>query len=146
MAAQTREIELDVEIEEYEETGKNLFQKVAGLMRSSLMVGVGTADYAREKFVKGWEKAGEVTHGMAERGEKVTEERRGQIGDQVEKRQEQIKELGEKAGGSFEKYSEAVLTRVNMPTAEDIEDLSKQVGALSRKLDKVRKDQQEMAA
>ncbi len=141
-----REISLDIEIEEYQEAAKNLFQKVAGTMRTTLMVGIGAADVTRELLVNNWEAAGEKVNDLAERGEKVTEERRDQIGDEVEKRQDQIKDLGEKAGGSFDKYSEAVLTRVNIPTAEDVESLSKQISALSRKVDRVRKEQQEAVA
>jgi hypothetical protein len=35
---------------------------------------------------------------------------------------------------------------VNVPTSDDIHELSKQISALSRKVDKVRKEQQELAA
>ena len=137
------EVDLEVEIEEYEEAGESLFNKVAGTVRSTLMVGIGAADMTQEKVINAWKKSNELVADMAERGESVSDKRREQIGDQVEKRQGQIKDLSGKATESFDKYSEVVLTRVNMPTHDDVEGLSKQVSSLSRKVDKVRKEQQE---
>jgi polyhydroxyalkanoate synthesis regulator phasin len=146
MSGNNREVVLDVEVEEYEMPAEGLFKKATGLVRSALMVGLGAADLTQEKVVGLWEKSNKMVVELEERGEQMSEKRRGQIDEQVERRQSQIKDLSEKAGDSFEKYSEAVLTRVNMPTAEDIDSLSKQVSALSRKVDKVRKEQQEVAA
>ena len=140
------DVTLDVEIEEYEEAGENLFEKVAGTVRTTVMVGIGAADLTQEKIVKLWNGSIGFVGDLAERGESVSEERRDQVGEQVEKRQEQIKDISEKAGESFDKYSEAVLARVNIPSSEDIEGLSKQVSSLSRKVDKVRKEQQEVVA
>lgn len=140
------DVTLDVEIEEYEEAGENLFEKVAGTVRTTVMVGIGAADLTQEKIVKLWSGGIGFVGDLAERGESVSEERRDQVTDRVEKRQEQIKDLSEKAGESFDKYSEAVLTRANIPTSEDIEGLSKQVSSLSRKVDKVSKEQQKAVA
>ena len=140
------DVTLDVEIEEYEEAGENLFEKVAGTVRTTVMVGIGAADLTQEKIVKLWNGGLGFVGDLAERGESVSEERRDQVTDRVEKRQEQIKDLSEKAGESFDKYSEAVLTRANIPTSEDIEGLSKQVSSLSRKVDKVSKEQQKAVA
>lgn len=143
MANQERELQLDVEIEEIQERGKNLLQKVAGTVRTGLMVGIGSLDLAQEKVVKLWDNSNDMVKELAERGENASAKRREQITEEVDKRQEQVKDLEKKASESFDKYSEAVLTRVNIPTTEDIHDLSKQVSALSRKVDKVRKEQQE---
>lgn len=140
------DVTLDVEIEEYEESGKNLFEKVAGTVRTSVMVGIGAADLTQEKVLNLWGGTVEFVGDLAERGESVSEKRRDQVGEQVEKRQEQMKDISEKASGSFDKYSEAVLARVNIPSSEDIDGLSKQVSTLSRKVDKVRKEQQEAVA
>lgn len=146
MATEAQDVDLDIEVEEYVERGQNLLQRVTGTMRTTLMVGIGMADVAQEKAHKMWDSTGDRLHEFAERGERVSEKRRDQLGEVVEKRQTQIKDLGERAEHSFDKYSEAVLTRANIPTAEDIEDLSKQVNSLSRKVDKVRKEQQETAS
>ena len=64
----------------------------------------------------------------------------------VETRQEQVKDLGTKANESIEKASGVVLTRANVPTSEDVQNLSKQISALNRKVDKLRKEQKELAA
>ena len=140
------EVTLDVEIEELEEAGQNMFQKVAGTVRSTLMVGIGAVDLTQEKAKDILDSTLEFVGELEERGESISEVRREQIGGEVDKRQEQIKDLSGKATESFDKYSEFVLTRVNMPTTEDIEGLSKQVSSLSRKVDKVRKEQQEATA
>jgi polyhydroxyalkanoate synthesis regulator phasin len=144
--ANSTDMDIEVEIEEYEAAGKSLFAKATGLVRTTLMVGIGAADLTQEKVLKLWDGTGKMVGDLAERGEKVSEQRRDQFGDVVEKRQGRIKKFSEKAGDSFDKYSEAVLTRVNIPTSDDIEGLSRQVNSLSRKVDKVRKEQQEATA
>ena len=141
-----REITLDVEIEEYEAPVRGLISRAMDLTRKTVMVGVGSVDLALEKVQSGWKQAGNMADELAERGEKASSRRRDQINTEVDKRQEQIKDLGEKANEQFEKYSEVVLTRAHVPTSEDIESLSKQVSSLNRKLDKVRKEQQEALA
>jgi polyhydroxyalkanoate synthesis regulator phasin len=92
-----------------------------------------------------WGKALEMVGELEDRGEKFSEKRREQLNEEVDKRQGQFKELSGKASDSFDKYSEVVLTHVNIPTSEDIESLSKQVSSLSRKVDKVNKDQKTTA-
>ena len=142
----TREdVTLDVEIEEYEEKAKNLFHKATEKVRSAFMIGIGAADLTQEKVAGYFHDGLKFASDLEERGEKASKTRREQLHDEVDKRQGQIKDLGEKANESFDKYSEAVLTRVNIPTSEDIEGLSKQVNSLGRKVDKVRKEQQEAA-
>ncbi len=141
----TDEVIVDVEIEEYEEAGPNLFQKVAGTVRTTMMVGIGAADLTQEKIVNLWGGTTDFVSALAERGETVSVERREQLGVEVDKRQEQIKELSGKASDSFDRYSEVVLTSVNIPTYDDVEGISKQVSSLSRKVDKVSKEQQKAA-
>jgi polyhydroxyalkanoate synthesis regulator phasin len=134
---------LDVEIEEYDAPVRSLVGRAIDLTRKALMVGIGSVDLAVEKTQEGWKNAGSLADDLAQRGEKASSRSREQLTSEVDKRQEQIKDLSGKANQTFEKYSEAVLTRVQMPTSDDIEDLSKQVSALSRKVDKVRKEQQD---
>jgi poly(hydroxyalkanoate) granule-associated protein len=140
----TREdVTLDVEIEEYEEKTRNLFHKATEKVRSAVMIGIGAADLTQEKVAGYFHNGVKFVGDLEERGEKASKTRREQLHDEVDKRQGQIKDLSDKANESFDKYSEAVLTRVNIPTSEDIEGLSKQVSSLGRKVDKVRKEQQE---
>ena len=140
------DLTLDVEIEELEEAKQSLFSKVAGVVRASMMVGFGALDMSEEKVSNLWGNAHGFVNDLEERGENFSKKRREQINEEVDRRQEQFKDLSGKATESFDKYSEAVLTRVNIPTAEDIEGLSKQVSSLSRKVDKVSKEQKEAAA
>jgi polyhydroxyalkanoate synthesis regulator phasin len=139
------EITLDVEIEEMEEAKPRLFKKAASAVRSSMMVGMGAVDLTQEKVMDLWGKTLDWMGDLEERGEKYSEKRREQLNEEVDKRQEQLKGLSGKASESFDKYSEVVLTHVNIPTSEDIESLSKQVSSLSRKVDKVNKEQKATA-
>lgn len=141
--SETREVNLEVEIEEYEERGRSLVGRALEMGRKAVMIGVGALDLTVEKMQQGMQNADKWSNDLAERGEKATSQSREQVTSQVDKRQVQIKDLNKKASDTFEKYSEAVLTRVHVPTSDDIDDLSKQVSALSRKVDKVRKEQQE---
>ena len=52
----------------------------------------------------------------------------------------QAKDTYKKAGETFDKYSEQVLTRVHIPTADVIETMTKKVNAVDRKLDKLIKE------
>ncbi len=141
-----KDVSLEVEIEEYDAPVRSLVGRVLGMGRKAVMVGVGGFDLVVEKAQDGWKSVGTLTNDLAERGEKATSQSREQLNSQVDKRQEQIKGLSDKANDTFEKYSEAVLTRVQLPTSDEIEDLSKQVSSLSRKVDKVRKEQQDGVA
>ena len=140
------DLTLDVEIEELEEAKQSLFSKAAGMVRTTMMVGFGALDLTEEKVSNIWGSAHGFVNDLEERGENFSKKRREQINEEVDRRQEQFKDLSGKATESFDKYSEAVLTRVNIPTADDIEGLSKQVSSLSRKVDKVSKEQKEAAA
>lgn len=140
------DVTLDVEIEEMEEAKPGLIHKAAGAVRATLMVGFGALDLTEEKVSNLWGNTRGFIGDLEERGENFSKKRREQINEEVDRRQEQFKDLSGKATDSFDKYSEAVLTRVNIPTSEDIEGLSKQVSSLSRKVDKVSKEQKEAAA
>jgi poly(hydroxyalkanoate) granule-associated protein len=139
------EVTLDVEIEEIEEARPGMFKKAAGALRSSMMVGMGAFDLTQEKAMDLWGKTLELVDDLEGRGEKFSEKRREMLNEEVDKRQGQLKDLSGKATESFDKYSEVVLTHVNIPTSEDIESLSKQVSSLSRKVDKVNKEQKATA-
>jgi polyhydroxyalkanoate synthesis regulator phasin len=139
------EVTLDVEIEELEEKKDGLFKKASQAMRSTMMVGMGAVDLTQEKVMGLWDNSRKFVDDLEGRGEKFSKKRRERIDEEVDKRQGQIKELSGKATESFDKYSEAVLAHVNIPTSEDIEGLSKQVSSLSRKVDKVSKEQKATA-
>lgn len=120
--------------------GKTLVDKVMNFGWESLYMGLGVVDVVQEN-VQEWVKRGqEYRHTLVERGEKMAKENRGRVEDLVEMPQTVAKDTVKKANETFEKYSEQVLTRAHIPTAEQIEHMTKKVGSVERKLDKVIKE------
>jgi len=140
MAEQTQELQ---------ENGENVASRVFGIVHKTFLVGLGTAGMAQDVVKKSWENGHEFAGKLVERGETMSNERRQQIDNRVEKRQEQVKDLGsdlnQKVGDSYNQVTNAALNRMNVPSRTDVQDLSKQINALNRKVDKVRKEQKEQA-
>jgi poly(hydroxyalkanoate) granule-associated protein len=140
MAEQTQELQ---------ENGENIVNRVFGVAHKTLIVGLGAVGMAQDGLKKSWEGGNEFAGKLVERGETISNERRQQIDNRVEKRQEQVKDLrsdlNQKVGDSYNQATNAALNRMNVPSRTDIQDLSKQINALNRKVDKVRKEQQERA-
>ena len=135
------------------ENGSNAFTRVGDLVHKTFMVGLGTVGLVQDELVKIWDDSGAFIEKLEERGESMSKDgrekldaQREKLNSQIETRQDQVKDLGSKANETIEKASGTVLTTVNVPTSDDIQDLSKQISALNRKVDKVRKEQQELAA
>jgi poly(hydroxyalkanoate) granule-associated protein len=140
MAEQTQELQ---------ENGENIVNRVFGVAHKTLIVGLGAVGMAQDGLKKSWEGGNEFAGKLVERGETISNERRQQIDNRVEKRQEQVKDLrsdlNQKVGDNYNQATNAALNRMNVPSRTDIQDLSKQINALNRKVDKVRKEQQERA-
>ena len=120
--------------------GKTLVDKVMNFGWESLYMGLGVVDVVQEN-VQEWVKRGqEYRHTLVERGEKMAHENRGRVNELVEMPQTVAKDTVKKANETFEKYSEQVLTRAHIPTAEQIDHMTKKVGSVERKLDKVIKE------
>lgn len=135
------------------ENGVNKFTHLADVAVKTLMVGLGVIGLAQDELAKIFDDSGSFFEKLEERGlamseggREVIEAQREKITAQFEERQDQVKDLGSKANETLDNASSAVLTRANVPTSEDIQNLSKQINALSRKVDKIRKEQQELAA
>jgi len=138
------------QLQDVQETNETVVTRVFGLGRKTFLAGVGAVSLAQDGVKKGWEGGNEFAGMLVERGETMSQERREQIAARTEKGQEQAAELrkglGERVGETYIHTTEAVLTRANVPTRTDIQDLSKQIDSLSRKVDKVRKEQKEAVA
>ncbi len=139
-------------VENGQENGTNLFALVGEVAVKTVMVGLGTVGYAQDEFKKILQDSGSFVNKLEERGESMSnsgreqlEKRRESLNSRIETRQGQVKDIGAKTNETIEKASGAVLTLANVPTAEDIQTLSKQISSLNRKVDKLRKEQQEMA-
>jgi len=138
------------QLQDVQENTETIVTRALGLGRKTFLAGVGFIGIFTDELVKGWENSNEFAGKLVERGEEMSEERRKMMSERAEKRQEQVGELGkgigERVNGAYVQTTEAVLTRANVPTRNDIQQLSKQIDSLSRKVDKVRKEQKEAAA
>ena len=119
-------------------------KKVADLVvkfgRESFYMGLGVVSVVQENVEKLVERGKEYRHNLVERGEKMADENRGKVTELVEMPQTMAKDTYKRAGETFDKYSEQVLTRVHIPTADMIDTMTKKVSAVDRKLDKVIKE------
>ena len=115
---------------------KNLTDKVIDLGRESVYMGLGVVSlvqYSVEMLVK---RGKDYRHNLVERGEKLAQENKGL----VEMPQDMAKDTDKKANEMFDKYSEQVLTRVHIPTSDNIDTMTRKVNAVDRKLDKMIKE------
>jgi poly(hydroxyalkanoate) granule-associated protein len=127
-----------------------MVSRVFDIAHKTFLAGLGAASMAQGGLKKGFEGSSEFAGKLVERGEEISNERREQVTAEAEKRQEQAKDLGQnltgKAEETYNQYTAAALHRMNVPSRDDIQDLSKQIDALNRKVDRVRKEQKETAA
>ncbi len=121
-------------------TEKNLTDKVIDLGRESVYMGLGVVSLVQENVEKLVERGKEYRHNLVERGEKLAQENKGKVEELVEMPQDMAKDTYKRANDMFDKYSEQVLTRVNIPTSSDIDTMTKKVSAVDRKLDKMIKE------
>ena len=134
--------------EEKEELVVNV-TTIFDVAHKTFLAGLGAISMVQDELKHGFENSGEFVSKLVERGEEISNERRKQATAEAEKRQEQAKDLGQnvtdKVGDTYNEFSTAALHRMNVPTSEDIQALSKQIAALDRKIDRVRKEQKELA-
>ena len=119
---------------------KKLTDKVVEFGRESLYFGLGIVSVVQENVEELVKKGKEYRHNLVERGEKLADENKDKVSELVEMPQSMAKDTYKKAGETFDKYSEQVLTRVHIPTADVIETMTKKVNAVDRKLDKLIKE------
>ena len=119
---------------------KTMTDKVIGFGRDSVYLGLGVVSVVQENVQELVKRGKEYRHNLVERGEKLAEENRGKVTELVEMPQSMAKDTYKKAGETFDKYSEQVLTRVHIPTADVFETMTKKVNSVDRKLDKLIKE------
>lgn len=136
--------------QEMQEKKETVVTRLVDAVHKTFLAGLGAASMAQDGLKKGFDNSSEFAGKLVERGEKISNERREQATAEVEKREEQAKDMGKnltgRVGETYNEFSTAALHRINVPTSEDIEALSKQIAALDRKIDRVRKEQKEKAA
>ncbi len=121
-------------------TEKKLNERVMAMGRESMYMGLGVVSLVQENVEKLVKRGKDYRHNLIERGEKMADDNRGKVTELVEMPQTMAKDTVKKATETFDKYSEQVLTRVHIPTAHQIETMTKKVNSVDRKLDKVIKE------
>lgn len=119
---------------------KTFTDKVVQLGRETVYLGLGVVDVVQENVQALVKRGKDYRHTLVERGEKMADDNRGRMNDLVDKPQTVAKDTVKKANETLDKYSEQVLTRIHVPTTEQIESMTKKVGSVERKLDKVIKE------
>lgn len=138
------------QLQDVQENEETIVTRVFDMAHKTFLAGLGAASMVQDGLKKGLEDGNEFAGKLVERGEEISNERREQMTAEAEKRQEQAKDLGQNLTGSvgetYHQYTTAALHRMNVPSGDDIQDLSKQIAALNRKVDRVRKEQKEKVA
>lgn len=131
---------MNEQIEIVEEKAQAVMEPVMKFGRKAMYFGLGTVGVFSDTVKDVFAKSGEYSDKVIERGEKLSTETRDFVVKMAEGRQDMAKDTVKRAGDTFEKYSEQVLTRVHIPTSEDIDTVTKKVASIERKLDKAIKD------
>lgn len=115
---------IKVEEEVVEETSNPFVEGV----RRVLLAGVGAVSLAQDEAEKFVQK-------LIEKGEIAEKDGRSLLNDVAENRKKRAKESGQRVSDELEKRMESLLNRMNIPTKSDIEQLSKKVAELTKKID-----------
>ncbi len=128
------------QFENVQDKALSIVEPVREFGRKSFYFGLGTVGMAFDGAKNVYAKSEEYSGKLVERGEKVATNTRERVDGMTEEPQAFVSDTVKKAGDTFGKYSEQVLTRVHIPTSEDLETVSKKVSAMDRKLDKAIKE------
>lgn len=126
------EVEVNVVEEEVADKEPNPFVETT---RKVLLAGVGAVALAQDE-------AEAFVNRLVERGEIAEKEGRQLIKDMVEKRKKKAEDTVEKSEHQLDERVERILQRMNIPTRNDINALSRQITALSKKVDELKKAQE----
>jgi poly(hydroxyalkanoate) granule-associated protein len=125
----------DIEVQE-EVIAENGYNHMLEIARKVLLAGIGAVVLAQEEIE-------EFVNKLVERGEIAEKDGRRLMKDVIERRKKKAEEVRSDTEEQFEQRMEEILTRMNIPSKSDIDDLSKKVTALSRKVDQLKKEQSE---
>ena len=125
------EVEVPVMEEEVKEREPNLFADAA---RNMFLASIGAVVLAQEEIE-------EFVNKLVERGELAEKEGRRLAKDLAERRTQKAERARGEMGGELDRRIEEMLHRMNVPTRSDVEALSRQITALSKKVDELKKAQ-----
>ena len=97
-------------------------------IRRAMLAGVGAFSLAQDEAEK-------FVHKLIEKGEIAEKDGRSLLNDLADKRKDRAKESSKRVSDELEKRMESLLNRMNIPTKSDIEQLSKKVAELTKKID-----------
>ena len=123
----------DIEVTE-EAIAENGHNHMLEMARRVLLAGIGAVALAQEEIE-------EFVNKLVERGEIAEQDGRRLMKDLVARRKKQADEASAEGEEQFESRMEEILTRMNIPSKTDIDELGKKVTALSRKVDQLKKEQ-----
>lgn len=136
---------LNERIEKVQGQFGTVYGTVTGTAHKAFQAGLGVFTLTQEQVADLLEKGLDFTDELVERGDKVQANGRERVNHVVDGRRSQVKELVEKVETSFNDMTKTVLDRANVPSADSIETLTKQVNALSKKVDQLKKAQEKSA-
>ena len=122
-------------------TVENTVDTMTGAVRKVYLIGLGGVTVVRDEvtnLLKGTDK-------LADRGESLEKDSVERVNKVVEDRRKQAKKVRTDVEKRVDDLTTTVLHRANIPTAADIDDLSKKIASLSRKVDKLAKEQKKAA-
>ena len=123
-------------IEINEEAVEETVNPMLAAARKVLLAGIGAVALAQEEIE-------EFVNRLVERGEIAEKDGRKLVNDVLNKRKKQVEDnvdkTVEKAEETVDSNIERVLHRMNVPTKKDIDDLSKKITTLTKKVDELNK-------
>ena len=123
-------------IEINEEAVEERVNPMLAAARKVLLAGIGAVALAQEEIE-------DFVNRLVERGEIAEKDGRKLVNDVMEKRKKQVEDnvdkTVEKAEETVDSNIERVLHRMNVPTKKDIDDLSKKITTLTKKVDELNK-------
>ena len=131
--ANTKVVEVEV-IEEEQDAAKMLRDNA----HKMLQAGFGMVGMSQDRLATVQEDFNEFFNKLVERGEAIEVDGRKFFDELIERRKEQIENVADKA--DIDGRIEAVLNRMNLPSKDDIDTLTKKINALSRKIDQLKKE------
>jgi len=103
------------------------------------LFGLGLVSSTTDQLDNVQTEASKLFSNLVERGEALETDGRKVVGDIVERRKSQAKNVTGKAETELDKRIESIINRMQMPTRNDIQELGKKVNSLNRKIDALKK-------
>ncbi len=152
-----KEVRGDIESGEVQRRVQKVVQETASqvervplvqLIHKALLAGVGAVALAQDEVE-------DLVNRLVERGEIAESDGKRMLKDVVEQRRESVEQVQRKASeyldhpsravDDVEKRIQTVMTKMNIPTKDEIEALSAKISALTRKVEELKKERDENA-